>query len=139
MSHLSTANRVSALALGLEAAGWRVLALELDLSRETVRIEVRRADGLNVVFDARNGRASLTREVIETEAVRVGRRGDVARVERLRPRFVGRVSRLGVRQGLRVFCDYLADNTSVALPSGAVRNMLRPLMDGNAYALASIT
>lgn len=129
-SMLATTPKVATLSAGLESAGWRILALELDISRETARVEVRRADGLNVTFDARNGRASITREMIEVESVRVGRRGDVARVERLRPRFVGRASGMGVRQGLRALCDYLADNAVCALPAGDVRNLFRPLMDG---------
>jgi hypothetical protein len=130
---LAASSPVSDLSAGLESVGWQILALDVDLSRETARVEVRRADGLNVTFDARNGRASLTREMIETETVRVGRRGDVTRVERIRPRFVGRVSGLGVRQGLRALCDYLSDNAVRALPPGDVRNLFRPLMDGAAH------
>ena len=128
---------IAMLVHGLESAGWSILALEMDLTRETARIEVRRADGLNVTFDARNGRASLAREVIERGTVRVGRRGDVARVERLHPVFVGRASGMGVRQGLRVFCEYLADNAAKALHPGEVRNLFRPLMNGGAHALLS--
>lgn len=128
----------AALAASLEAAGWRILSLEVDMSRETARIEVRRTDGLHVTFDARDGRASFTREIMDVETVRVGRRGDVARVERVRPRFVGRSSGMTARQGLRVFCAYLADNARMSLSAGDVRNLLRPLMDGNAYALDAL-
>jgi hypothetical protein len=132
-SALAAPSPLVALSAGLESAGWRILALELDLASGTARVEVRRADGLNVTFDARNGRASLTREMIETDTVKVGRRGDVARVERVRPRFVGRASGMGARQGLRALCDYLADNAVHALPAGDVRNLFRPLMDGAAH------
>ena len=132
---ITTTARLAALASGLEAAGWCLLDFDLDLSRGTARLELRRTDGLNVTFDARNGAASLTREVMEMATVRIGRRGDVFRAERLRPRFVGRDSGMGVRQGLRVLCAYLADNAVTPLPAGAVRHLLRPLMDGASHAL----
>lgn len=40
----------------LAAIGWNLRAVEIDLVAETARVEVARADGLTVTFDARHGK-----------------------------------------------------------------------------------
>lgn len=120
--------------LGLERLGWTATSVEVDLVRETARIELRRGD-LAVTFDARNGRASTTRERIEAETEVVGRKGDRCPVQRLRTRFIGRQRHEGARSGLRWLADYVADNaTRPALP-GEVRDLFRLLADGGVHRL----
>lgn len=114
---------------GLERIGWQVVSAELDLVRETARIELRHGD-LLVTFDARNGRASTTRERVYVETELVGRRGDRFRAEVLRTRFLGRTRHLGARSGLRWLAQYVADNNEHQLCAPAVRALLGGVMDG---------
>lgn len=118
------------LAVGLERIGWQLSACELDLDQQTARVELKRADGLLVVLDARGGRCSVTREMQERATVTVGPRHDRARVERLSHRLIGRDWMSGPRQGLRWLCAYVADNASIALPAADVRALFAPVMHG---------
>lgn len=118
-----------ALVRALESAGWRLRAVEIDTHRATARVELVRADGLLVTLDARDGRASITREMTDREVVAVGRRGDRSRAERLHMRFVGRSRHEGVRSALRSLCNYVEDNAPVGkLPRSSVRALFAPLM-----------
>lgn len=114
--------RQKSLVLLLHRAGWQVNGVEVDLVRATARVELQSYDGRLVTLDARNGRATLTREQVERSNVTVGRRGDRCRVERLQTRFLGRdLVGLGMRSGLRALCRYLADNSPRSLPATAFR------------------
>lgn len=118
---------VAALARTLERAGWQILAVDIDMTRETARIELRRGDTF-VTFDARNGKASTTRERQEIRTHKAGRRGDIYRAERVHMHFIGRERHEGARSGLRWLTNYLADNSEGALTAGEARRMLAPLM-----------
>lgn len=101
------------LVVALERLGWSLLSAELSLVADTARIELRRNDGLTVTLDVRNGRGSLTREMVERETVCVGRRGDRCRVERIKTRFLGRSHcGAGPRSALRMLADYVGDNST---------------------------
>lgn len=115
--------RMRLLQIGLERAGWQVLAVEIDISRETARIELRRGD-LQVTFDARNGRASTTRERVRRETVLVGRRGDRFRAERIAMEFVGRTRHEDARSGLHWLAQYVADNGDHRLGAADVLALL---------------
>lgn len=122
-----TAERHRIAGAALAAIGWDLRAVEIDLVAETARVEVARADGLTVTFDARHGKATVTREMAERYEVAVGRRGDRARVERVGMRFLGRERIPGMRAGLRWFADYLGDN-GTAPELGAGRTAIRALL-----------
>ena len=115
------------LHVGLGLLGWTVNAIELDLVVQSLRIELRNG-GRVVTFDARNGKATITRELVEREGVAVGRRGDRCRVERLRTVFVGRTVLPGLRSGLRALSDYVADNASGNVLRADAREIFRPLL-----------
>ena len=125
---LVTQTKAALLERVLDRAGWRLLNVEIDLSSETARVEVRKGD-LHVTFDARNGRATLTREIVTLcrvdQLVGSGR----WRPERLHTRFIGRQSYEGVRSGLRAMSNYLADNAKVPTLRADVRDAMRLLMD----------
>lgn len=117
----------------LDSAGWQLLSVDIDLCSETARIELRQED-LYVTFDARGGKASITREVMEKERIRVGRKGDISVTTRIAPRFIGRHSGLGLRSGLRFLSHYVADNAAIALSHKEARDIFRPLLSGAALA-----
>ena len=95
---------------GLARLGWTLVSVEIDLSREMARIEVRHGD---------------LRVTVKT----VGRRGDQFRAEVVKTRFVGRTRHQGTRSGIRWLADYIAANAAV-LPSD-VRPLFALLMDGH--------
>lgn len=100
-----------AIALVLERIGWRLVHLDLDLSQETGCMAIRR-ESLEVTLAADNlGRGSITRELVERVTHVIGRRGDRFRAERFRTTFLGRTRVAGLRSGLRVLCNYIADNS----------------------------
>jgi hypothetical protein len=114
---------------GLERLGWDLVAADINVPAGTARIELRRG-ALAVTFDARNGHASTTREIIEVVHVPTGRRGDRFIADRLHTRFIGRTAHEGPRAGLRFLAHYIADNASrPALPRD-VRGLLAAVMDG---------
>lgn len=117
----------AALVRTLERAGWQLLAVDIDMTRETARIELRRGE-LFVTFDARNGKASTTRERQEIRTYKAGRKGDIYRAERVHMHFIGRARHEGARSGLRWLTNYIADNSATPLTAGEVRLMLAPLM-----------
>lgn len=125
---------IRCLQLGLERIGWTIENAEIDLVNETARIELRRGD-LHVTFDARNGRASSTRERVYTETQLVGRRGDRFRAEVLRTRFVGRTRHEGARSGLRWLCGYIADNAVRPILDKDVQALVRLVLDGQRHLL----
>lgn len=126
------------LEIGLQRLGWRIVSAELDLARETARIELRR-DDLVVTFDARNGRASVTRERLRVVTVAVGRRGDRFLAEQIRMEFVGRTKLLGARSGLRWLAHYIADNAAVPAVRGEVKDLFRGVMDDQKYLIGEQT
>lgn len=111
----------------LQSMGWTIMSVEVDLTAETARIEVKGHDGRLLTLDARNGKATLIREQTEIATVVFGRRGDRCPVERLRVRFLGRhIVGAGVRSGLRGLAVYLDDNsTGPRLARDAMRLLLR--------------
>lgn len=121
------ADSVAILQRGLESIGWQILALDINATDGHARIELRCGDRL-ITFDARDGKATTTRERAEVETVSVGRRGDRFRAERLRVRLLGRDRHHGMRSGLRWLASYLEQNAPVKTLSGSVREMLRPLL-----------
>lgn len=124
---LDTIDAQRGLVMGLERLGWSISSVEIDLMKVTARVELRRGD-LLVTLDARNGKATTTRERIRTETVLVGRRGDRCPVERLRTEFLGRAHHEGLRSGLRWLSSYVADNSTVQIPASGVRALFAPLM-----------
>lgn len=112
---------------GLESIGWQLLSVEIDLGAETARIELAQGD-LRVMLDARNGRATITRELMETAKRRVGRKGDITIVSRISPRFLSRQNCGGLRSGLRTLAHYVADNAPHALGHAEARDLFRPLL-----------
>lgn len=131
MTLLSTTrpSQMTMAAAILERAGWTIVNADLDTVRETLRLELRR-DDLLVTFDARNGRATTTRERVRSQTVTVGRRGDRCPVDRLKTEFVGRQRHEGARSGLRWLTRYVADNSVRALPATDVRLAFAPILDG---------
>lgn len=118
---------IKALERTLERAGWRIMAADIDMSRETARIELRRGE-LFVTFDARNGKATTTRERQEVKQERAGRRGDIYMAERLHMHFIGRAHHDNARDGLSWLAGYLADNSAGALTVGEAQAMLAPMV-----------
>lgn len=111
----------------LESMGWELLTCEIDLACAAARIELRCGDR-HVTLDAREGRASITRERRVAKSVAVGRRGDRFLAERVGYELIGRTRHEGVRSALRHLCSYVASNGTRALPPGAVRGLLAPVM-----------
>jgi hypothetical protein len=118
---------VVALERTLERAGWQILAVDIDMSSETARIELRRGE-LFVTFDARNGKASTTRERQEIRTYKAGRKGDIYRAERVHMHFIGRARHDNARDGLSWLAGYLADNSAGALTVGEAQAMLAPMV-----------
>lgn len=117
----------SSLERSLESLGWQLLNVEIDTERETARIELKRGD-LHVLFDARHGRASLTREMHETRQHRIGRKGDITVVDRIEPRFLGRTRCEDLRAGLQALSHYVADNAAVAIGHDQAHEIFRGLL-----------
>jgi hypothetical protein len=120
-------NASHALRSGLANMGWQVLAAEIDTAAMTARIEIRRSS-LSVTFDARNGKATTTREMMASETAAVGRRGDRFLAERVRMRLLGRTSHEGLRSGLRWLSAYIEQNASRPAIHGEARELFRPLL-----------
>ena len=102
--------QVRALQHTLDRGGWTILAVEIDLVRSTARVEVKRDDGLHVTLDARNGSATLTRELVSLRRAEGPVGSGRWRPERLHTEFIGRQRFEGPRAALRGLCNYLADN-----------------------------
>lgn len=122
----------AALIHAMERIGWSFLACEINMHEETARIEMKRADGRLITLDARNGKATITREQQRWTTAKAGRRGDVYRSERLGAEFLGRDHFIGARHALKKLCGYLADNPvdgARALPAQHVRALVAPLMN----------
>lgn len=128
---------VHALQIGLERVGWTIIAAEIDLSRGTARIEVKRSDGRYITFDARNGRSTITREHMgrHNVLIRQVRGGHIS--ERIEMTFLGRSSHEGARSGLRALCSYIADNAISPISAIDVRRLFTLFMDGDRHAIAS--
>lgn len=124
---LPAAPLLSALERTLERAGWQIGAVDVDLVRRTARIELRSGNRL-VTFDARNGRAVTTRELVDIQTEKRGRRGDIYRSECIHMRLMGREKHGDAASGLAWLADYIAENSSTALPAGEVRAMLAPVL-----------
>lgn len=117
----------------MESLGWQLLSVEIDVTAETARIKLSRGN-LRVMLDARNGRASITREMMTCTQHRTGRKGDVTVVSRITPVFIGRQACGGVRSGLRTLAHYIADNSQLALSHAKARDLFRPLLAAPAGA-----
>jgi len=121
--------RVRTLSQGLERIGWQLTNVDIDVSAETARIELRSGQR-RVMFDVRNGRGSIERDHLEEKQVPVGRKGDRFVARRLEPVFMGRTRVSGLRSGLRALSDYIVDNASVAITHEQARDLFRPLLGG---------
>lgn len=121
------------LAKSLQLIGWELLSVEIDLTVEAARIELRSGDRY-VMFDARNGRASITTERMTVERRQTGRRGDITVCNTVRPEFMGRQTGFGLRSGIRALSHYVGDNAPSAIPHDKARDLFRPLLGGNALA-----
>lgn len=119
----------SVIAAGLELAGWRLAAVEIDTVANTGRVELVSFAGRVVTLDVRHGKGTVTREQREVRTTTVGRRGDRAPVVRIVHTFLGRSRVDGVRSGLRVVANYIEDNAPDGrLTRGAARVLLAPLL-----------
>lgn len=112
----------------LERLGWSIASAEVNLVAGTARIELRRADGLLVTLDARNGNVSITRERVRVEVEVTGRRGDRCRSEVLRTEFLGRTRHEGIRSGLRALASYVEDNATTTTPRFTARSAFAALL-----------
>jgi len=117
----------SAITQSLHVIGWELLSVEIDAIAETLRIELHSGERY-VMFDARNGRASITSELMTVESHRTGRKGDIAVAHRIRPMFLGRQNGLGLRSGLRALSHYVADNAPLSISHEQARSIFRPLL-----------
>lgn len=121
----------AALIYALEQAGWRLINVEIDTHRETARIEIKGFDGRLLTLDARDGRASITREVEERWMERPAKQRRGFPVARYRYHLLGRTRYPGFRSAMRSLSHYLADNAPRAtLPREVSRRLLGPLCDG---------
>ena len=105
---------IRALQHTLARGGWAIMAVEIDLTASTARVEIKRDDGLYVTLDARNGHASITRERVSLRRVDSPVGSGRWRPERLHTEFIGRQRFEGPRAALRGLCNYLADNATGA-------------------------
>lgn len=114
----------------LERGGWDIRVFDMDLreDRESVRIVIASTDGRLVTLDARNGRASITREQTTRRTERTGRRGDAFRADRIGHEFLGRDRYEGPRQALRHLAHYLVDNAPIQIAAADVRRALAATM-----------
>lgn len=132
-SGVACSAELRSLSTGLERIGWALVNVEIDVPSEAARIELRR-DRLFVTFDAKGGKASITRETLAHETVKFGRRGDIFRADRVRFEFLGRTSGLGLRSGLRALSHYVADNALRPIAHEQARNLFRPLLSAQVSA-----
>lgn len=122
-------DRSASIVRGLELAGWTLVSMEVDAIANTGRVEVVSFDGRVVTLDVRGGKGTVTREQRTYRTETVGRRGDRMPVERVGHSFLGRTAVAGVRSGLRMVADYIADNAPAgALPRSSARALLAPLL-----------
>lgn len=125
MGHMEALERMTpehvALATdALERLGWEVLSCELDLTRETFRLELARGE-LHVLLDARNGRVVLERELVVLRAPDNVRHTHGQLWDR---QFLGRSRPEGVRHGLRMVANYIRDNGASQLEARAAVALL---------------
>lgn len=118
---------VRIVAAGLSRLGWEVRSVEIDMIAETARIELKN-QSLLVTFDARNGKATTTRETIGVRRALAGRRGDRFIAERLHVSLIGRHRHEGVRSGLRWLAGYVEQNSERPARPGEVRELFRGLL-----------
>lgn len=115
------------MVVALELIGWHLVAVDADIPAEMLRIELRRGN-LRITYHCDHGRASITREVIERRQEPTGRRGDRCIVERIGHVFLGRLTGMRMREGLRALSHYVADNAPTPIPHDQGRNIFRPLL-----------
>lgn len=117
---LITPSRFEMATAALERLGWELRACDVDLTRETLRIEIRRGE-LHVMLDARNGRVLLEREIVlEVPAgLRQGRY-----CQPWARQLLGRSRAEGVRHGLRMMAEYIHDNGAPQLEARAAVALL---------------
>jgi hypothetical protein len=113
----------------LARGGWRVNTIDLDLQNGAARVEVIRTDGLRVTLDARQGRASVTREILSSPALE---NRNLFNTRKQTDVFLGRIWAEGPRHGLKIFCDYIADNAMTPLLPIEVRRTMALCMAPNA-------
>lgn len=110
--------------------GWELTSAEVDLTKGTVRIELRGSNGRLVTFDASDRGTTLTREQMRCCEVAVGRKGDRCRVNRLHVDFLGRTKHASVPAGLHCLALYLVDNAArPLLDATRVHKGLRRLLE----------
>lgn len=101
----------------LGRGGWSLDNFDLDLVGGTARVELH-CGNLHLVFDARNGRCSTTREIVEWA-------GDARRYRSHWSRhFLGRTRHKDVREGLGFLSHYLAENGLAQLPEAEIRRAI---------------
>jgi len=122
------AQRAKVLTSALALLGWELTSFELDLVRETARVDLRRGDRKVIMIAPGPDRAVIERFRVVEEHVTIGRRGDRSIARRLRDEFLWRSRSGGFRAGLRELCYYIAENSTPALPSAAVRALFAPML-----------
>lgn len=112
------------LVYALERLGWCLTNAEINNHLGTARVELRRGD-LLVTLDARNHRATITRERVHTTTEVLGRRGDRYRADRLHTEFLGRTRYDSTQQALQALALYVEDNAAAhSLPTEHVLPIL---------------
>ena len=102
------------LAKGLERHGWDLRNLDIDLVAGRAVVELHRFDGRWVYLDARvDGSTSIERWQRRQVVTRY--RGG-PECDGFEDQFLGRTKAEGPRSGLRVLCNYLADNPMPGFP-----------------------
>lgn len=128
VSDIALARTSDLLDAALSRVGFRLLAVEIDLTAGRARVEVKRHDGYMLTLDVRNGAGSITRERQRETVVAVGRRGDRFLANRLLMEFLGRTRVVGARAALRCFADFIADNSTMTQIEA--RDAIRLLLTG---------
>jgi hypothetical protein len=119
LAHM-TPDHVALATAALERLGWDVLSCELDLVRETFRLELGR-EALRIVLDARNGRVVFEREIVRQRAAGNVRHTHGQIWDR---ELLGRRRPEGVRHGLLMVANYIQDNGAARLEARAAVALL---------------
>lgn len=114
--------RLAALQRTLELAGWELVNVDINVTGDRARVELKRGD-LHVTFDGDSRSHMIERETLRwvEGAKRYSGRWDRVLLGRSRVP-------IGWRGGLRLLCTYLAENGTRELEAARVRAALAPLM-----------
>lgn len=125
----SVHNPAGVLAAQLERHGWEVRSVDIDMIAGRAVVEIHRFDG-RWLYLACNDGGSVNLERWQREAVVTRYRGG-PECDSFKDQFLGRSRPEGLRAGLRMLCNYIADNPAPGFPAIGthdVRRLVAPLM-----------